>query len=280
MNRPFLAALLVAVPLLLPARGVWAQAESREGIYLQNQILQLRQELDQVRRSGGGSALPAPAQRGAAPGSEMVGVLLDRVTALEEETRRLRGRLDEVEYRNRTLQQTVEKMQGDIDYRLQQVENRPAPRAPAPSPAPAPTPAPAPAPTPAPAAGRTPERAISEGQAALGRRDYPAAEAAAREALANRNSPRATDAQLLLGDALSGKRDYAGAALAYNDAYTRSRTGPRAPEALLGLAGAFSNLGNKRESCDTLDDLRSSFPNLRGALAERAADARRRAGCR
>ncbi|WP_043340359.1 tetratricopeptide repeat protein [Belnapia moabensis] len=283
MTRPFLATLLVAVPLLLPAQGAWAQAESREGIYLQNQILQLRQELDQVRRSGA-SALPAPsAPRGSVPGSELVGTLLDRVNALEEETRRLRGRLDEVEYRNRTLQQTVEKMQGDIDYRLQQVENQPAGRqsAPAPrAPAAAPTPAPAPAPTPAPAAGRTPERAISEGQAALARRDYPAAEAAAREVLANRNSPRATDAQLLLGDALSGKRDHAGAALAYNDAYTRGRTGPRAPEALLGLASAFNNLGNKRESCDTLDDLRSNFPNLRGALAERAADARRRAGCR
>ncbi len=284
MTRSFLAALLVAAPLLLPASGAWAQAESREGIYLQNQILQLRQELDQVRRSGGSLAAPAPtAPRGGAPQSELVGTLLDRVTALEEETRRLRGRLDEAEYRNRTLQQTVEKMQGDLDYRLQQMENQPAgrsapaPRTPAPSAAPAPAPAPA---SPAPSGARTPERAISEGQAALARRDYPAAEAIAREVLANRNSPRATDAQLLLGDALTGKRDHAGAALAYNDAYTRGRTGPRAPEALLGLAGAFNNLGNKRESCDTLDDLRSNFPNLRGALAERAADARRRAGCR
>ena len=95
-----------------------------------------------------------------------------------------------------------------------------------------------------------------------------------------RGTPRATDAQLLLGDALAGKRDYAGAALAYNDAYTRGRTGPRAPEALLGLAGAFTSLNNKREACETLDDLRSNFPNLRGALAERSAESRRRAGCR
>src|SRR4051794_24250773 len=167
--RRALAALLLAMPLALSAAPAWAQAESREGIYLQNQILQLRQELDQLRRSGG-SSVPAPtAPRGAAPSSEMVGVLLDRVTALQEETRRLRGRLDEVEYRNRTLQQTVEKMQGDIDYRLQQVENQPAarPAAPAsrtPAPAPSPAPAPAPSPTPAPAAARTPERALSEGQ--------------------------------------------------------------------------------------------------------------------
>ena len=276
--RRALAALILTAPLFLPV-AAWAQAESREGIYLQNQILQLRQEGVELRR-GGGSALGGPVQvapppRGgtpAAPQGEILGALLERVSALEEETRRLRGPLEESEYRGRTLEQTVEKLQGDIDYRLQQMENQPGGgRAAAPA-APARPPAAAAPAAPPPIAARPPERALADGQAALNRRDYPAAEAAAREALANRGSPRATDAQLLLGDALTGKRDFAGAALAYNDAYTRSRTGPRAPEALLGLAGAFNNLGNKREACETLNDLRSNFPNLRGALAERAAD--------
>jgi TolA-binding protein len=298
--RP-LAALLLATPLLLtaaPPRPALAQAESREGIFLQNQILQLRQELDQLRRSGG-SALGGPAMvapppsrggGGGAPSGELVGQLLDRVSGLEEEVRRMRGRLEESEFRNRQLSQAVEKMQGDIDFRLQQLEGqggaapaaRPAPPAPAPArPAPPPVAAPAtPAPPPVAAGPRPPERAIAEGQAALGRRDFAAAEAAAREALAARNSPRATDAQVLLGDALTGKRDFAGAALAYNDAYTRSRSGPRAPEALIGLASSFASLGSRREACDTLDDLRSNFPNLRAPLAERAAEARRRAGCR
>ena len=97
--------------------------------------------------------------------------------------------------------------------------------------------------------------------------------------LATRNAPRAADAQLLLADALAGKRDHAGAALAYNDAYVRGRTSPRAPDALLGLANSFANLGHQREACDTLDDLRGHFPNLRSTQAERAADTRRRAGC-
>jgi TolA-binding protein len=289
--RRALAALILAAPLLLPAasRPAQAQAESREGIYLQNQILQLRQELDQARR--GGSALgaqapsaPPPRAGAGAPQGEMVGALLDRVTSLEDEVRRLRGRLDEAEYRGRTLAQTVEKLQGDMDYRFQQMEGqggaRPSATAPAAAaPRPAAPPA-APAPAAAAPTARPPERAIADGQAALNRRDYPAAEAAAREALAVRGSPRATDAQLLLGDALAGKRDFAGAALAYNDAYTRGRTGPRAPEALLGLAGAFTSLNSKREACETLDDLRSNFPNLRGPLAERSAESRRRAGCR
>jgi TolA-binding protein len=300
------AAPLVGGSALLPilTRPALAQAESREGIFLQNQILQLRQELETLRRSGGGgSALPAPVPRGGgggAPSGELLTQLLDRVGALEEEVRRMRGRLDEAEFRNRQLSQAVEKLQGDMDFRLQQLEGGGGRRRqqrgdadgagpasgglvagpPDNSESPPPAPRPAPPPAAAPPPPRTPERMIAEGQAALSRRDYAAAEAAARDVLANRSASRAADAQLLLADALAGKRDYAGAALAYNDAYVRGRSGPKAPDALLGLATAFNNLGHKREACDALDDLRSRYPNLRPAQAERAADARRRAGCR
>jgi TolA-binding protein len=304
------ALFLAAAPLvgaLLPVlvRPAHAQAESREGIFLQNQILQLRQELETLRRSGG-SALAAPIPRGgggAGPSGELLSQLLDRVGGLEEEVRRMRGRLDEAEFRNRQLSQAVEKLQGDLDFRLQQLEGGGGGRrrqqrsdadgsgggpaagglAAGPPAAPLATPDSPPPPPPRPAAPavapRTPERLIADGQAALSRRDYGAAEAAVRDVLATRNAQRAADAQLLLADALAGKRDHAGAALAYNDAYVRGRTSPRAPDALLGLANSFANLGHKREACDTLDDLRGHYPNLRSTQAERAADTRRRAGC-
>lgn len=287
-------ALLWAPAAVLPAR---AQVDSREAIALQNQILQLRQEVEQLRRSGGGSA---PATTGRA-GGEVSGALLERVGRMEEEVRRMRGRLDELDNANRQQAQALEKLQGDIDFRLQQMEGgggaRPlAPRPGAPVTAPPPI-APPPiglAPSlppiagPAPIAGpppsnapRTPERAIADGQAALARGDFAAAETAAREALRSRGiGPRQTDAQMLLADSLSGKRDFAGAALAFNEAYTRNRTSPRAPEALLGLAGSFNALGNRREACDTLADLRSGFPNLRGPVADRASAMRQRIGCR
>jgi TolA-binding protein len=282
--------LLLAAPLLplLMAAPAMAQMDSREGIALQNQILQLRQELDQVRRSGGGSSLGAapvaPSGRGGVP-SELTGQLLDRVNQQDEELRRVRGRVDELEFRNRTLQQQLEKLQGDMDYRMQQLEggggSRPAPAAPA---APAQSgsvgnaaPAAAAGAAPAP---RTAERALADGQAALGRRDYAAAEAAAREVVASRNTARSQDAQLLLGGALLGKRDFPNAALAFDDAYKRNRQSARAPEAMIGLANSFIGLNAKREACETLDNLRSEFPRLSGGIADRATDARRRGGCR
>ncbi|MFM7777513.1 MAG: tetratricopeptide repeat protein [Alphaproteobacteria bacterium] len=271
-----LALLGLGLVLAAPAE---AQVETREGIALQNQILDLRRELDALRR-GGGAVAPAPSApaRGSAASGDLVQQLLGRVQELEEENRRLRGRADVADNNDRQMRAEIEKLRGDLDFRLQALERgagRPAaPRPPQPGPA---AQAPAPAPSSAP---RTAEKAITDGQAALARRDFPTAEAAAREAIRARPGARAQDASLLLGDALMGKRDFQNAALAYDEAYSRNRQGARAPEALIGLANAFQGFGARREACETLDNLRSNHPNLSGPLAERAADSRRRAQCR
>lgn len=264
------------------AAPAYAQVESREGIALQNQILDLRRELDAVRRGGGGALpAPSPASRGPAASGDLVQQLLGRVQELEEENRRQRGQLDVAENNSRQLRAEIEKLRGDLDFRLQALERgagRPAAQRPpqqtgpglqAPPPA---SPSPAPSATP-----RTPEKAIADGEAALARRDYATAEAAAREAIRQRSGQRAL---LLLGDSLMGKRDFQNAALAYDESFSRHRQGPRAPDALIGLANAFQGFGARREACETLDNLRSNFPNLSGPLAERAAESRRRAQCR
>ncbi len=293
---------LVVVALVIGFPGLAAaQMDSREGIALQNQILQLRQELEMLRRGGG--ALPPPQQPGggsflglggggsAPPASgqaELVGALLDRVSRLEEELRNVRGRAEQSEFRERQLRERVEKLEGDLDFRLQQLEGqRQGSAAPAPGTRPATPAAPASAattPTPAqPAAASTPrppQRALADGQAALGRRDYTAAETAAREVIASRDTARQTDAQILLGDALMGRRNFPAAAIAYDDALRRSPQGGRAPEAMLGIANALIGLNNSRDACAQLADLRSRYPNLSGAVADRANEARRRAQCR
>jgi TolA-binding protein len=156
------------------------------------------------------------------------------------------------------------------------VEERGQQAAPAARPAAPATPA-----APAAAAGpRPPQRALAEGQAALSRREFQSAEAAAREVIASRDPARRQDAQILLGDALSGRRDFAGAAVAYDDAFRANRQSGRAPEAMLGIANALVGLGNAGDACAQLNQLRSQFPNLSGAVADRAAETRRRAQCR
>ena len=286
------ALLALAGLLLLAPPHAWAQMDSREGIALQNQILELRRDLqsmrDQVGR-GGGSATITPSPRGGGGGGgEMVPQLLDRVSRIEEQMRALNGRQEELANRVQRLGEDLNKQVGDMNFRLPALEGGGRPGGPPPTLSPPPRnlgagPATAPdSPPPGqpPRAQRTPEAMMQEGNAALARRDYAAAEAAARDVLAIRASPRAYDAQFLLAQSLAGKRDHPQAALAYDETYKRARTGRHAQDALLGLAGSLAALNEKRPACDTLNTLRAEFPSPRPEVRDAAAALRQRAGCR
>ncbi|MEA2726281.1 MAG: hypothetical protein QOF70_756 [Acetobacteraceae bacterium] len=298
----FVVAPVVVAAFLLAASmaPVHAQIDSREGIALQNQIYQLRQELkaaeDQMARGGGGSSRPpayAPPQQ-LSGGNDLLTQLLTRVDALEEQVRQLRGRIDETQNQLQRQNDDLGKRIDDLSFQLSsqgpQPGGRPAPQpgpqpgsGPAyPSQGPAPTqlgPPPGPRPAPQQPGPRTPEMALQEGNAALVRRDYPNAESAAREVLATRTSPRAYDARLLLAQALYGQRQYAQAAIAFDDAYNSSHKGTHAQDALLGLAGSLSAISEKKAACDTLSRLRSDFPQPRPDIAAGAAATAQKTGC-
>ena len=284
------ACLVGATLLLTGAVGLapaGAQVDSREGIALQNQIYQLKQDLravqDQIGRGGGSTLNRAPAYAPSlqsSGGNDLVAQLLTRVDALEEQVRQLRGRIDET-------QNQVQRQGADLNKRIDDLafqvnpQSPPSSRPPTAGPVPYNPPSnPAPPPPPQAPVKRTPELALQEGNAALARRDYMAAESSAREVLSNRTSPRAYDAQLLLAQSLSGQKQYAQAAIAFDDAYNRSRKGARAQDALLGLAGSLAAINEKKASCDTLNRLRTDFPQLRPDIRDGMTATSQKAGCR
>ncbi len=276
------AVLLTAASAFLAAGAAvpaWAQMDSREGIVLQNQILELRRDLQSLQAGRGSYAASAPrdANRG---GNDLTPQLLDRVQSMEEAVRRMRGQMDEQANAARRQNDELSKQIADLNFRLGNGGPRPSTPAP-PQQDLGPRPQPPPPDAPATPGRRPPELAMQEGNAALARRDYPSAEAAAREVLgSNRAGPRAGDAQFLLAQSLAGRRDYQAAAVAYDDAYNRSRNGSRAPDALLGLAGSLSALGERPAACATLEKLRTEFPSPRAEVWDAAATVRNRAGCR
>jgi TolA-binding protein len=292
--RSFVAPLIVAALLLAGSVAPGhAQVDSREGIALQNEIYQLRQELksleDQASR-GGGSVYRQPPPGTAPPlqasGSDLLAQLLTRVDALEEQVRQLRGRIDETQNQVQRQNDDLSKRIDDLAFQINPQGARPAsgstllpPSAgqiAAPPPPAPPPPVPRPA---APSGPRTPELALQEGNAALARRDYAAAEAAAREVLAARTSPRAYDAQFLLAQALAGERQFPQAAVAYDDVYNRSRTGSHAQDARLGLASALTSINEKKAACDVLSRMPADFPHLRPDISAGMAATAARAGC-
>ena len=283
----FLLAAVLA--LAVPPPVAMAQVDSREGIALQNQIYQLRQEIqslrDQAGRGGGGGGSSVLSGRGSgppgsSPGGDMVAQLLTRVDGLEDQVRQMRGRIDELQNQMQRQNADLGKRVEDLAYQMNAQAARPAaglppgPSTEAASPFVSPPPGP---PTPR---VRTPEMIMQEGNAALARRDYPAAEQAAREVLALRSSPRVYDGQMLLAQALYGQRQYSNSAIAYDDAYNRSRKGAHAQDALLGLANSLAGINEKKAACGTLDKLHAEFPQSRADLRDGIASASQRAGCR
>ena len=288
---PFAVAGVLLAASAEPSR---AQVESREGITLQNQIYQLRQELraaeDQMSRGGGSfnraPGYASPPQQG---GGDLLPQLLTRVDSLEDQVRQLRGRVDELQNQLQRQSDDLGKRIDDLAFQINPQAGSRRPPASQPSSnadedaepsAPARLPSPPPARPPAKPRPRTPENALQEGNASLSRHDYANAEASAREVLSNRTSPRAYDARLLLGQALYGERQYAQAAIAFDDAYNSSRKGSHAQDALLGLAGSLFAINEKKAACDTLTRLHAEFPKPRPDIAASAAATAQRTGCR
>jgi TolA-binding protein len=270
----------VAAPLLLAlvlaAAPAAAQVETREGIALQNQILQLRQEIEMLRRQGVGAGAPVARPSAPATQGELTAQLLDRISRLEEEVRALRGRAETAEFQLRQAREAIEKLEGDMEFRFRQLPGGGGAARP---PASAPQPPAQPQRPAQPAAARTPAQALTQGQQALAQRDFAAAEAAAREVIAANDRPRLVDANILLGQALAGRNRHQDAAIAFGDAYRLNQRGPRAPEALIGFASSLTALGARQDACNALAQLASDFPNLPAPRQREAEAVRARARC-
>ena len=274
----------VLAGLLLIAAPAFAQMDSREAIALQNEILELRAQVQSMGRGGPPPAARPSREGGADPG--LTAQLLDRVTTLEDQVRSLRGQVENLTNQQARQSEDLNKQVSDLKFAMQNSAGAPAAAA-----APGRTLSPPPSalgapdiggPAPGGPAGpppRTPEVAMQEANAALARRDYPTAEAAAREVISKRG-PRAADAQFVLAQAEMGQRNYQQAAPDFYDAYNRSRTGPRAQDALLGVANALILLGDRQSACDALVKLRAEFPQPRPDIRDGEAATRARAACR
>jgi TolA-binding protein len=294
------------IPLLLllasPALG---QIESREAIALQNQILELRRDLHALQaRVGPGPALAAPVPVAPPrPGTvaegqqELLSRLLDRVAALETELRLLRGRSDETQNTLRELQATVEKNQADLDFRLQELEGaaprRPAPQAAAPAPPapaarpaapPASPPAALPRPPAAPAAApaaRPQAQILTAASAALGRRDWAAAEREAGAFIATYpRDPRVGEAYHIRAQALSGRGEHLQAVLAFDDARGRVADRARRQDILLGLGRSLGAIDERASACEVFRQLASDFhTDMRADVREALERERSRLRC-
>jgi TolA-binding protein len=312
--RRILTTGLVLGSFLLPTATAWAQMESREAIDLQNQILEMRRDLQQVQQQPRGEepqtqsaiAPPVASEGGGGSGGDLVPQLLERVQTLEDQVRTLRGKVDELQNQSTRSQQDLAKQLGDLQFQIQNGQGggqstgqgigsgggqTAAPTDNGASPPPAQSPAPrnlsvpqhsseniTPArPVSNPQAKRSADALVHDANSALQHRDYRAAENAARDL--QQTGKRAYDAQFIMAQAKAGERDYKGAAIAYDDTYNHNRHGTWAQDSLLGVAVSLYNLGDNKAACAAIRRVQAEFPTQRADVQRNVSALRGRAGC-
>ncbi|KDU96856.1 hypothetical protein CFR78_07690 [Komagataeibacter rhaeticus] len=201
--------------------------------------------------------------------------LLDRVNTLEQETRDMRGQIDQLTNQVQQQNAAMSKQIEDMNFAMQHGHGGTGGAGLA-APVAADTAAPVAA---APAAKRSADDLLKAGNDALMQQDYAAAQTDAQQVLSGPRSPRQVDAQYLLAQSLAGQKQYRQSALAYYDAYNRAPHGARAPSALLGVAATLVALNDRASACQALDKLASEFPEPAPRIKSAEQVYRKRAKC-
>lgn len=305
---------LSSVVALLVAVGVgpaWGQASeaaqtSGEVRALLERIERLEGEMRTLNRfvyraenlpEGQAPAAAAPA--GAPLASGEVGMLFDRVVAMEAEVRRLTGALEVADHRIDQVDERVDRLVGDVDFRLRELETAAQAGAGAAAPAAESTAAGA-APgalgtvtpdqlaavgAPAGAAAQilpegTPDEQYQYSLRLLRAGDYRQAETAFDAFLTSHDGHALTsNAHYWKGEAVYARKDYERAARIFVEGYQAVPEGSKAPDMLLKLGMSLAALGEGEQACATFDQLTAQFPNASAAVQRRTDRERARAAC-
>lgn len=226
----------------------------------------------------GGAVLHVGAAR-ADDNGNLVLQLLERVNTLEEQTRDMRGQIDQLNNQVQQQNATLSKQIADMNFAMQNGHGGASGGAASAASTAAAGAAPLASADGAAPAKRTAADILKDGNAALLRQDYTAAQADAQQVLSGPKSVRQIDAQYLLAQSLAGQKQYRQSALAYYDTYNRSPHGARAPSALLGVAATLVALGDKASACQALDKLSSEFPEPEPRIRSAEGIYRKKAKC-
>lgn len=219
-----------------------------------------------------------------------------RLQRLERALSEMTGRYEEAEYEVKQLRDRLERMTGDLEFRLNALEGGKggARTAAAPPPRAAEHDRPATAPAagnlgatkpsgPSPATAPLPGDPVKAYETAFGylrEADYDKAERALGEFLSrNANHNLAGNAQYWLGETYFVRGKYTEAAVAFATGMQKYPKGAKSPDNLLKLGMALGKINKKTEACTALGQLPQKYPDASAALKKRAEGERRTLNC-
>jgi tol-pal system protein YbgF len=211
----------------------------------------------------------------------------DRFNQMQQSITMLTGQVEQLQYRNQQLQQALEKMQTDYEFRLDQLEKggggggRPGGAAPRPAlGGAAPTTPPLAAAGSPPIAGANGEQIYNEAMKKLQDGDNAGAERSFKAYLqSNPKGPLAGNAQYWLGESYYARRDYPNAMTAFAEGYKVYKTSPKGPDNLLKLGVTLAVMGRKPDACAVFAKFSQDYPRATDLQKRRVDQERQRNGC-
>jgi tol-pal system protein YbgF len=220
-----------------------------------------------------------------------------RLQNLERSMQELTGKYEESTYQITQLRERLEKVNGDIDFRLKDLEKGgsamggamggamsdaapPKAAAKADDKKPADKPAQTAAANPPSTAGLSPEKQYEQAFELLRNSDYDRAEKALQEFIVkNKSHAYAGNAQYWLGESYYVRKKYPDAAQAFGEVLSKYRTNPKAPDSLLKLGMTLQEMNRKSDACTAFNQLLSKFPEASANVKRRADTERKRLNC-
>jgi len=208
----------------------------------------------------------------------------DRLNQLQQSISLLTGQIEQLQYKNQQLQQQMEKMQADYEYRLDQLEKGkggggPRPSAPPPGP-PSSQPQAGAAPPPGPANSASGDQLYHDAFKMLQDGDYAGAEKSFKT-FVQRNPQHvlAGNAQYWLGETYYARRDYQNAMAAFAEGYKVYKTSPKGPDNLLKLGVTLAVLNRKSDACAVFARFNQDYPRATDLQKRRIDQERQKNGC-
>lgn len=265
------------------AFSAFAQADPQQQIDRLQRDLQLLQK--QIARGESVTPMESSASDAAIDNPAQLEV---RFSAMDEEIRRLRGRVEETEFKNKRLEETLERLQKDTEFRFNEMASaKPAPASPENA---------------APAAGfghtldapsaqtggeeenfASPKEHYNYAFRLLNQTKYDEA-AKMFESFTKKypNDPLIGNAYYWQGETFYIRRDYVASADAFRQGFEALPAGPKAPDNLLKLSMSLSALKRDKEACIVLSQLATKFKKTASAanVLEKSQQEQKRIGCK
>ena len=209
--------------------------------------------------------------------------ILVRMSDFEEQMRTMNGKIEELGYKIKTLNDRLDMINKDVDVRIKMIEGKPitggagtaskGPKFDAPKADNAPKSLVGDAikgDDLAPVEGHDVNKIYQEGLDAFNAGNHAKAEQNFNIILERFSSDKlASNAQYWLGEVYYSQKEYAKAAVAFGKGYEKYKDGAKGAESLYKLGMSMHNLGKKTEACTALTNVAKEFPKAEVTLLKK-----------